>query len=61
MQKDENTTWTKEEKMIEDLFNTPKEKKSPLVYLDIDTNTELRFKLSDFAIICFDRRVPKEI
>ena len=26
MQKDENTTWTKEEKMIEDLFNAPKEK-----------------------------------
>ena len=61
MQKDENTTWTKEEKMIEDFFNTPKEKKSPLVYLDIETNPELCFKLSDFAIICFDGRVPKEI
>ena len=46
--------------MIEDLFNAPKEKKSPLVYLDIDTNLDLCFKLSDFAIICFDRRVPKE-
>ena len=60
MQKDENTTWTKEEKMIEDLFNTPKEKKSPLVYLDIDTDPDLCFKLPDFAIICFDIRVPKE-
>jgi hypothetical protein len=47
--------------MIEDLFNAPKEKKSPLVFLDVDTGVEISFKLSDLEIVCFDTRVPKEI
>ena len=60
MEKEVNTKWTTEEKMIDELFNAPKDKKSPLVYLDIETDADLCFKLSDFEIICFDSRVPEE-
>ncbi len=60
MEKEANKKWTAAERKIDDLFNAPKDYKSPLIYLDIDTDIELCFKLSDFEIICFDRRVPEE-